>query len=57
MIVLGFPPLIMGSIMLFIFAGIDAGLYATAGLGGVVSFTLGYRSVRASRFTMRSNSA
>lgn len=40
---------IMGSIMLFMFAGIDSGLYAAAGLGAIVSFTLGYRSVRARR--------
>ena len=40
---------IMGSIMLFTFAGIDAGLYAAAGLGAAASFALGYRGLRARR--------
>lgn len=40
---------IMGSIMLFTFAGIDAGLYAAAAAGAIVSFALGYRSLRARR--------
>jgi hypothetical protein len=44
--------IIMGSIMLFVFAGIDAGLYGAAGLGVVASFVLGYRSARARRFTL-----
>ena len=43
---------IMGSIMLFTFAGIDAGLYAAAGLGAIVSFALGYRSLRAGGVTL-----
>ena len=43
---------IMGSIMLFTFAGTDAGLYAAAGSGAVVSFALGYRSLRAGRVTL-----
>ena len=43
---------IMGCIMLFTFAGIDAGMYAAAGLGAVVSFTLGYRSMRARRIAL-----
>ena len=43
---------IMGSIMLFVFAGIDAGMYAAAGLGAVASFTLGYRSARARRVAL-----
>jgi hypothetical protein len=43
---------IMGSIMLFVFAGIDSGLYAAAGSGAIVSFTLGYRSARARRIAL-----
>ena len=43
---------IMGSIMLFTFAGIDVGLYAAAGLGAIVSFALGYRSLRARRVAL-----
>ena len=39
---------IAGSAMLFIFAGIDAGLYASAALGVVASFALGYFSLRRS---------
>ena len=42
----------MGSIMLFMYAGINSGMYAAAGLGAVVSFALGYRSMRARRFTL-----
>ena len=41
---------IMGGIMLFTFAGSDAGLYGAAGAGAVVSLALGYRSVRTRRF-------
>jgi hypothetical protein len=48
---------IMGSTMLFAFAGIDAGLYAAAGSGAVVSFALGYRSMRARRFTLGQGTA
>ena len=47
----------MGSIMLFTFAGIDAGLYGAAGLGAIVSFVLGYRSLRAGSFTLGRGSA
>lgn len=43
---------IMGSIMLFTFAGIDAGLYAAGGLGAIASFALGYRSLRARRVAL-----
>lgn len=43
---------IMGCIMLFMFAGIDAGMYAAAGLGAIVSFTLGYRSMRTRRIAL-----
>jgi hypothetical protein len=43
---------IMGSIMLFTFVGIDAGLYGAAGLGAIVSFALGYRSLRAGGVTL-----
>lgn len=42
---------IMGSTMLFMFGGIDAGLYGAAGLGAVASFALGYWSVRTCRVT------
>jgi len=37
---------IVGSGLLFMFAGIDAGVVAAGGLGVVASFTLGYASVR-----------
>ena len=43
---------IMGGIMLFTFAGIDAGLYAAAGLGAIASLALGYRSLRARRVAL-----
>jgi hypothetical protein len=48
---------IMGGIMLFTSAGIDAGLYAAAGSGAVMSFALGYRSMRARRFTLGQGTA
>lgn len=37
---------IAGSGMFFIFAGVDAGLYAAGALGMVASFALGYASLR-----------
>jgi hypothetical protein len=43
---------IVGSGLLFMFAGMDPGLYAAGGLGAVASFTLGYASLRRRLITL-----
>jgi hypothetical protein len=43
---------IIGSIMLFVFSGMDAAMYAAVAVGALVSFAIGYASLRQRRVAL-----